>query len=143
MLENNKEELCNDKNKEELYNDKEVCDKLKEVGLLDVVAKFISLPSFISIDFNDIKCVLKNKTIINSFYNKININDEINLNFTKCDDSMAIFIFECNINLNILKIENIFSIVRNSIGKVDIIFGIFFDDDLKVNEVNLLVINTK
>ena len=42
MLEYNKEELCNDKNKEELYNDKEVCDKLKEVGLLDVVAKMIS-----------------------------------------------------------------------------------------------------
>ncbi len=143
MLEYNKEELCNDKNKEELYNDKEVCDKLKEVGLLDVVAKFISLPSFISIDFNDIKCVLKDKTIINSFYNKINLNNEINLNFTKCDDSMAIFIVECNINLNILKIENILSIVRNSIGKVDIIFGIFFDDELKTNEVNLLVINTK
>lgn len=143
MLEYNKEELCNDKDKEELYNDKEVCDKLKEVGLLDVVAKMISSPSFISIDFNDIKCVLKDKTIINSFYNKLNINDKINFNFTKCDDSKAIIIVECGINSIIYKIVNFLSIVRNSIGKVDISYGIYVDDELKKNEVNLLVIITK
>lgn len=131
-------------NVKELYKDKEACEKLKEVGLLEIVAKVISSAGLISVDFKDIKCLLKNRTIINSFYKKININDKINLNFTNCEHSNAIVVIEGNPDISIKDVENVLNSIRIAIGGyVDIIYGMIMNDELDINDINLLIINAK
>ena len=117
-------------------------NKLKEKGL-DYIYKYIGDNSLISFDEKDLELILLYFDIINYYNGNIYLNNEINFNFIRNDDSQGLIIVEANDYLTLKSLEKILSSIRKSIGdNVNLIYSVYYNKNIPNNIVYLTVINT-
>ena len=116
--------------------------KLKEKGL-DYIYKYLSNNPLIAFDEKDLELILLHFDIINYYNGNIYLNNEINFNFIRNDDSQGLIIVEANDSLTLKSLEKILSSIRKSIGdNVDLIYSVYYNKNIPNNLVYLTVINT-
>ena len=116
--------------------------KLKEKGL-DYIYKYIGDNSLISFDEKDLEYILLYFDIINYYNGNIYLNNEINFNFIRNDDSQGLIIVEANDSLTLKSLEKILSSIRKSIGdNVNLIYSVSYNANIQNDLIYLTVINT-
>lgn len=112
-------------------------------NLILLAKNYINKETLIAIDEQDLNYILDDATIVNFYYGNINLKEEIHFNFIKCDDSNALLFLEMNSIMTMQVIDKLILSIKKYAGDINIIYGLYYNDNIDTNSVNLLFINTE
>ena len=131
----------------EVVNDRdiinnEVCEKIMEVGLIDILDNYLEICGLINIDFADVIEVVHQRTIANYFNGNIMLDGPIAFNFVSNNNSKTLLIIEANENFSYKNIERIIKSINEKLNNTEIIYGFYSNEIMALNQARLVIINT-
>lgn len=131
----------------EVVNDRdiinnEVCEKIMEVGLIDILDNYLEICGLINIDFADVIEVVHQRTIANYFNGNITLDGPIAFNFFSNNNSKTLLIIEANENFSYKNIERIIKSINEKLNNTEIIYGFYSNEIMALNQARLVIINT-
>lgn len=120
----------------------EVCEKLMEVGLIDILDNYLEICGVINIDFADVIEVVHQRTISNYYNGNITLDGPIAFNFVSNNNSKTLLIIEANNNFSYQNTERIIKSINEKLNNTEIIYGFYSNERIEPNQARIVIVNT-